>query len=156
MKLIQPTSEQKTKQIMEMASWTATFRTCSHALAFPRFGFASLHNVNRPSKQRDEMPSFFVAVPGLEGWLQYVETWHGDQKTADLRKLWNICSCHSAWNLQWKLVSDFEETARLFSPDTVLPLDKYVLSTEAHPVPILGRERGLDVSWHVSCELSLV
>ena len=28
-----------------------------------RFGFASLHNVNHPVKKRDDMPSFFVAVP---------------------------------------------------------------------------------------------
>ena len=27
-----------------------------------RFGFASLHNVNQPSKMRDDMPSFFVAA----------------------------------------------------------------------------------------------
>ena len=26
-----------------------------------RFGFASLHNVNKPGQQRDDMPSFFMA-----------------------------------------------------------------------------------------------
>lgn len=61
-----------------------------------RFGFASLHNVNQPSKRRDDMPSFFVAET-----LKYLFL--------------------------------------LFSPDTGLPLDQYVLSTEAHPVPILGK-----------------
>ncbi|CAJ1447911.1 unnamed protein product [Effrenium voratum] len=60
------------------------------------FGFASLHNVNRPSAPRDDMPSFFIAET-----LKYLFL--------------------------------------LFSSDTVLPLDQFVLSTEAHPVPILGQ-----------------
>lgn len=37
---------------------------------WPRFGFASLHNVNEPSKPRDDMPSFFVAVPRKQKWKE--------------------------------------------------------------------------------------
>ncbi|CAE7865091.1 MNS3 [Symbiodinium necroappetens] len=69
------------------------------------FGFASLHNVNHPTKKRDDMPSFFVAET-----LKYLFL--------------------------------------LFSDDAILPLDQFVLGTEAHPVPLL---QTLRASW--PCEL---
>eukprot|EP00434_Breviolum_minutum_P018286 symbB.v1.2.016133.t1/scaffold1221.1/size130907/9 len=68
------------------------------------YGFASLHNVNKPSSKRDDMPSFFMAET-----LKYFFL--------------------------------------LFSSDSALPLDHFVLSTEAHPVPVLQTLRRLGVSW---------
>ncbi|CAE7257631.1 MNS3 [Symbiodinium natans] len=69
------------------------------------FGFASLHNVNQPSKMRDDMPSFFVAET-----LKYLFL--------------------------------------LFSDDAALPLDQFVLGTEAHPLPILHTlEQNGSSSW---------
>lgn len=44
-------------------------------------------------------------------------------------------------------------TPRLFSHDSVLPLDQFVLSTEAHPVPILGK--GADKGAHTFAHLSI-
>eukprot|EP00434_Breviolum_minutum_P036781 symbB.v1.2.032604.t1/scaffold3933.1/size58575/14 len=38
-------------------------------------------------------------------------------------------------------------TPRLFSHDSVLPLDQFVLSTEAHPVPILGKGADKGLTW---------
>ena len=73
------------------------------------------------------MPSFFVAVgclrplltPEIEETLKYLFLFLGFR--------WSSESC----------------SERLFSDDNVLPLDQYVLSTEAHPVPILrGLVRG--------------
>ena len=55
-----------------------------------RFGFASLHNVNQPSKRRDEMPSFFVAAPGLKDedfWFRTVAFSQGN-----IPKLDNVSS----------------------------------------------------------------
>ena len=42
---------------------------------------------------------------------------------------------------------------RLFSHDSVLPLDQFVLSTEAHPVPILGK--GADKGAHTFAHISI-
>jgi hypothetical protein len=63
------------------------------------YGFASLHNVNEPWRQRDDMPSFFVAET-----VKYLYL--------------------------------------LFSPDSALSLTDMVLSTEAHPLPLLAKANG--------------
>lgn len=63
------------------------------------FGYASLHNVNEPERQRDDMPSFFVAET-----VKYLFL--------------------------------------LFSPESTLPLQDMVLTTEAHPMPLISKTKG--------------
>lgn len=64
------------------------------------FGYASLHNVNEPMRQRDDMPSFFIAET-----VKYLFL--------------------------------------LFSPDSTLPLQDIVLTTEAHPMPLMAKSKGV-------------
>eukprot|EP00435_Cladocopium_sp_Y103_P034940 s1644_g9.t1 len=74
------------------------------------YGFCSLHNVNKASSKRDDMPSFFTAET-----LKYLFL--------------------------------------LFSSDSALPLDHFVLSTEAHPVPVMPTLKRLGVQW--PCDLNV-
>ena len=62
---------------------------------WPRFGFASLHNVNEPSKPRDDMPSFFVAVPrrSRRTHLSNPMSWWVELMIFP-RKPWSIYSCN--------------------------------------------------------------
>ncbi|CAK9065084.1 unnamed protein product [Durusdinium trenchii] len=93
----------RTTKLQIYRNWGQRLLSAFYRLKTP-YGFGGLHNVNRPSSKRDDMPSFFMAET-----LKYLFL--------------------------------------LFSSDSALPLDHFVLNTEAHPVPVLHTLLALGVKW---------
>jgi len=70
--------------------------------------------------------------------VQAIEKWcRTENGYAGLKDVYSVPPNHDDVQQSFFLAETLKYLYLLFSPDTVVPLDKWVLNTEAHPLPIL-------------------
>ncbi|CAE7705298.1 MNS3 [Symbiodinium sp. CCMP2456] len=111
----------------------------------------SMHNILRP----ETVESLFVLWRTTK--LQVYRNWGQRLLSAfyRLKTSYGFASLHNVNQPSSKrddmpsffLAETLKYLFLLFSPDSVLPLDRFVLSTEAHPVPMMRAMSSLGVEW---------